>query len=174
MSYAMLSFTDRRTSSPFSTERRTPHALEHKLPDPVSLVTFFSLAVEVLRKLVERRSLLHRHEALHLQLFARLLHRLRPARDVLVGSLTRRGSLLADDLPGLALDQVRLLQAAGGPLLVTAEDDSPRHLSHGDLGHPLLRLHGPHGSPHRLHRSHCLRHDRGRWENSSVGSTDAA
>merc|ERR1719164_86409 len=158
MSYAMLSFTDRRTSSPFSTERRIPHALEHERPDPVSLVTFSSLAVEVLRKLVKRRSLLHRHEALHLQLFARLLHGLRPARDVLVGSLTSRGSLLADDLPSLALDQVRLLQAAAGLLLVATEHDSLRHLSHRDLGHPLLRLHGPHGSPHRLHRPHCLRH----------------
>merc|ERR1719230_1451613 len=170
----MLPVTDRQTSSPFSTERRTPHALEHELRDHVSLVAVSSLAIEVLRKLVKRGSLLHRHEALHLQLFARLLHRLRPARDVLVGSLTSRGSLLADDLPSLALDQVRLLQAAAGLLLVTAEHDSLRRLSHGDLGHPLLRLHGPHGRPHRLHRTHCLRHDRGRWENSSVGSTDAA
>merc|ERR1712023_546679 len=132
----MLTSTDRQTSSPFSTGRRTPHALEHERPDPVSLVAVSSLAVEVLRKLVKRGSLLHRHEALHLQLFPRLLHGLRPARDVLVGSLASRGSLLAHDLSSLALDQVRLLQAAAGLLLVTAEHDSLRHLSHGDLAHP--------------------------------------
>merc|ERR1719235_1194296 len=174
MRYARLPFTHRHTSSPFSTERRTPHALEHELRDPVSLVAVSSLAIEVLRKLVKRGSLLHRHEALHLQLFARLLHGLRPARDVLECSLTSRGSLLADDLSSLALDQVRLLQAAARLFLVTAEHDSLRHFPHGDLGHPLLRLHGPHGRPHRLHRPHCLRHDRGKWENLSVGSTDAA
>merc|ERR1719235_2316300 len=168
MRYARLPFTHRHTSSPFSTERRTPHALERELRDPVSLVAVSSLAIEVLRKLVKRGSLLHRHEALH------LLHGLRPARDVLECSLTSRGSLLADDLSSLALDQVHLLQAAAGLLLVTAEHDSFRHFPHRDLGHPLLRLHGPHGRPHRLHRPHCLRHDRGKWENLSVGSTDAA
>merc|ERR1719378_441253 len=116
MRYAMLPFTDRHTSSPFPTERRTPHALEHELPDPVLLllVAVSSLAIEVLRKLVKRGALLHRNEALHLQLFARLLHRLRPTRDVLECSLTSRGSLLAHDLSSLALDQVRLLQAAAG------------------------------------------------------------
>merc|ERR1719487_2302143 len=142
-----------------STERRNPHALEHELPHPVPRTFLSSLPVEVLRELVEGSTLLHGNEALHLELLTRLLHRLRPARDLLVGPLPSGRRLLAHDLPALALDEVGLLQAAHGLVLVPTEHHSPRKLSPCDLRHPLLRLHGPHGRPHRLHCSHCLSHD---------------
>merc|ERR1719261_440588 len=135
----MIPSIDRRVRQ--STERRASHALEYESRDPVPFSFSSSLAVEVLRELVKGGSLLHRHEARDLQLLARLLHGLRPAGDALVGPLPIRGSLLADDLAALALDEVALLQAARGLLLGAPEDDRPRHLSPGDLGHPLLRLH---------------------------------
>merc|ERR1711918_243235 len=112
--------TDRRVR--LSTERRNPHALEHEIPYPVPHPFISSLPVEVLRELVKGSTLLHGNETLHLQLLPRLLHRLRPAGDLPVGPLPRGRRLLAHDLSALDLDEVGLLQAAHGLVLVATED----------------------------------------------------
>merc|ERR1719262_2136107 len=70
-----------------------------------------SRAVDGLGRLVQRGSLLDRHEALHAQVLPRLLDSQGPSLDVAVGLLAGRAGLLAHHLPGLALDEVRLLQA---------------------------------------------------------------
>merc|ERR1712159_934059 len=87
-----------------------------------------SLAVELLRLLVEGRALLHRDEALQAKELPRLGHGHGPALDPGVGLLPVRTLLAAHDLPVLVLHQIALLQPAPSLRLGATEDNHLREL----------------------------------------------
>merc|ERR1712225_223050 len=109
--------------------------------------TSCSVAVELLRLLVEGRALLHRDEALEAKKLPRLGHGHGPALDPGVGPLPVGTRLTAHDLPVLVLHQIALLQPARSLRLGATEHNHLRELSLRD--HALL---------HRLHGLHRLRH----------------
>ena len=131
-----------------------PHIPELRASSPPSIIhpVSNSLAVELLRLLVQGRALLHGDESLHAELLPRLRHGEGPALDPGVGLLPVRALLLAHDPPVLVLHQAGLRQPAKGRLLVATEDNELRELALRELAHTLHGL-------HRLRRAHRLRHD---------------
>merc|ERR1719379_2601874 len=115
-----------------------------------------SLAVELLRLLVECRSFLHCHETLDSELLPGLLHSHCPALDVRICLLASCALLLGHDPPGLALDKVRLFKTRLGLLLGARKHCRPHVLTLGD-GRHLLGFHRLHGL-HSFHSLHSERH----------------
>merc|ERR1719191_2002434 len=113
-----------------------------------------SLAVELLRLLVECGPFLHCYETLDSEFLPGLLHSHCPALDPRICLLAICARLLAHDLPGFVLHKVRLFETGLGFLLAARKHYRPHVLTLGDRRH-LLGLHGLHGL-HCLHSLHCL------------------
>merc|ERR1712032_498262 len=105
------------------------HDQEHQLVQhAAAALTIGSLLVECLGLVVERRSLLDGTETFDVQGCPRSFDCCKPW-----AGLCKRTSLLADNLAGLVLHKIALLQAAGGLVRLASED---------------VALREPRGNPH--------------------------
>merc|ERR1719453_2060098 len=92
-----------------------------------------SLHIELLRLLVKCGALLDGNEALDPKLLAGLLNGHSPTLDVLVSLLACSRRCTADDLPRLALDEIRFLEPTRGLCLEAKEDGYLTALALGNL-----------------------------------------